>query len=58
MRTRCCLNCGEPFETDAQTDIKLPFCSKECREWHNIPEEEREAIRNALEYLQEDGYGL
>ena len=42
MNTRFCLNCGEPYESDAK--LSLPFCCKECREFHNMSAEEREQL--------------
>ena len=43
MRTRFCLNCGEPYESEAETELHLPFCSKA---WHRMSDEER--CRNEL----------
>ena len=44
MRTRCCLNCGEPYESEATTDCAQPFCSKFCRKWHVMSEDERKVF--------------
>ena len=41
MRTRFCLNCGEPYESEAKDDTRLPFCSKDCRVWYKMTNEER-----------------
>ena len=40
-RTRTCLNCGEPYQSEAQTELRMPFCSIECKRWHGMSEEER-----------------
>ena len=46
MRTRFCLNCGEPYKSEAETEIQQPFCSRECREWHMMDDDERREKRN------------
>jgi predicted nucleic acid-binding Zn-ribbon protein len=41
MRTRTCMNCGEQYESEARTDMALPFCSAWCRRYHHEDEEGR-----------------
>ena len=44
MRTRLCTVCGESYESEAETEIKLPFCSKECRWFWHMDDWEREHV--------------
>lgn len=48
MRTRECAFCGELYESEAKDDVKMPFCSKDCRKLWSMTDDEREYYQTNL----------